>query len=479
MPAPAEALEAIRVGLREGMAAGLAYERAAAGRLAVTPASRNLVQLALRTLGAKKLPEALQAARPAEVRRVGVVGAGVMGAGIAQLAAVRGAQVVVREIDQAALDAGMARIKDLFDKAASRGILSVDEAKKRLAAVRGTTAWDGFGEIDVVVEAVVENLDAKRAIFRELEARTRPNAVLATNTSSLRAASLAEGLTHPERVGGMHFFNPVHKMDLVEVVRAPATSERTAATLAQWAVALGKTPVVVRDSAGFVVNRILTPYLSEAAVLVAEGMGIKEVDHVMKRFGMLMGPLEVLDQVGLDVAAHVAESMGPLMADRLGPNPAFTRMRDSGWLGQKSGRGFYVHRGRRRAPNRLAENALRAGEAGDGAAVSRALPPEAREAEARDRMALLCVNEAAMALDEGLAESAEVIDLAMVLGTGWAPHRGGPLRYTDDRGLSGVVEALRALAGRHGRRFEPCAGLTKRAEAGERFTMLTPATGGG
>ncbi len=471
MPAPAEALQAVRVGLKEGMAAGLAQERGAAGRLAVSPACRNLVALWLRGEKAQKMPETLAALAPAEVRRVGVVGAGVMGAGIAQLAAVRGAsKVVVREINQAALDAGLARIKDLFDKAVQRRVLSAADAEKRSAVVRGATDWDAFEDVDVVVEAAVENLDSKRAVFRELDGRTRPDAVLATNTSSLPVGSLEGGLKHPERVGGMHFFNPVHRMQLVEIVRTPATNEGTIAVLVQWAIALGKTPIVVRDSPGFVVNRVLTPYLNEAAVLVAEGMGIKEIDRVMKRFGMMMGPLEVLDQVGLDVAAHVAESMAPLMAGRLEANAVLAKMRERNWLGQKTGRGFYIHRGRARTVNRLAENLLRAEAVPETASLSQALPPEAREAEACERLVLLTVNEAAMALGEGLAESAETIDLAMVLGTGWAPHRGGPLRYADERGQAAVVEALNGLAARHGRRFEPCQELRKRAEAGARFT---------
>jgi 3-hydroxyacyl-CoA dehydrogenase / enoyl-CoA hydratase / 3-hydroxybutyryl-CoA epimerase len=462
MPAPLEALQAIRVGLKDGMTAGLEHERGAAGRLAVSPACRNLITLWLRGEKARKLPEAMRAAAPPDIyiyiHRVGVIGAGVMGAGIAQLAAIRGAQVVVREINQAALDAGLARIKDLFDKAVQRRVLSEDEAKKRFDAVRGTTDWDGFNELDVVVEAAVENLDAKRAVFAELDGRTRPGAVLATNTSSLPVARLQEGVKRPERIGGMHFFNPVHKMQLVEVVRASATDERTVAALVQWAIALGKTPIVVRDSPGFVVNRILTPYLYEATVLLAEGMKIAEIDHVMKRFGMLMGPLEVLDQVGLDVAAHVADSMAPLLAGRFEANPAFAKMREKKWLGQKTGRGFYTHRGRAKAPNHLAENLLRTEASGEGAA------------EARDRMVLLMVNEAAMALGEQLAETAEAIDLAMVLGTGWAPHRGGPLRYADERGLPAVVEALTSLASRHGPRFAACQELRKRTESGERFT---------
>ncbi|HTU93545.1 MAG TPA: 3-hydroxyacyl-CoA dehydrogenase NAD-binding domain-containing protein, partial [Gemmataceae bacterium] len=253
MPAPYEALEAIRTGINDGMTAGLAYERGAAGRLAVSTACRNLIALFFQTQKSDKLPEELRGATPAEVRRVGVVGAGTMGAGIAQLAAFKGCKVVVQEVSQAALDAGLERIKGLFRKAVERRLLTEPESVERLAAIQGTLKWEGFDNVDVVVEAALEDLEAKKAVFRELEARTRPATVLATNTSSLPVERLQEGLSHPRRVAGMHFFNPVHKMPLVEVARAPTSSDAALATLAQWAIHLGKTPVVVRDSPGFVV----------------------------------------------------------------------------------------------------------------------------------------------------------------------------------------------------------------------------------
>jgi 3-hydroxyacyl-CoA dehydrogenase/enoyl-CoA hydratase/3-hydroxybutyryl-CoA epimerase len=472
MPAPYEALEAVRVGLSKGMEAGFAYERGAAGRLALTPACRNLVGLWLQQEQAKKLPEEL-GATPMDVRRLGVVGAGVMGAGIAQLAALKECEVVVREINNEALEAGIGRIRGLFDKAVERRVMAPEEARRGLAALHGTVNWDEFDDLDVVIEAAVEDLDAKREIFRDLAGRARPDTVLATNTSSLPVAALEEHVSHPERVAGLHFFNPVHKMPLVEVVRTQQTSAEALATLARLAVRLGKVPVLVRDSPGFVVNRILMPYLNEAVILVGEGMGIAQVDRVMKRFGMLMGPLEVLDQVGLDVAAHVARSMTAVVAERFEPNPAFARMQEAGLLGQKSGKGFYIHKGKKTALNAEALVLLQEG----GHASSVALPPAARQAEARERMVLLMVNEAAMALGEGLAENALAIDLAMVLGTGWAPHRGGPLHYADARGLADVVGALRGLAGRHGRRFEPCAELVRRAEQREAFTQpTTPAS---
>jgi 3-hydroxyacyl-CoA dehydrogenase/enoyl-CoA hydratase/3-hydroxybutyryl-CoA epimerase len=467
MPAPAEALEAVRVGLQRGLAAGLAAEREAAGRLALSPACRNLVALFFQREQARKLPE--EAAAPA-VQRVGVVGAGVMGAGIAQLAALKGAEVVVQEVNAAALEAGLGRIDELFRKAVERRVVAADEADRRRAAVRGTVAWEGFDALDVVVEAAVEELDVKRNLFRTLEERTRPTTVLATNTSSLPVARLQEGLQHPERVAGLHFFNPVHKMPLVEVARAPATSASAVEVLTRWAVQLGKTPVQVRDAPGFVVNRILMPYLNEAVLLVAEGLPIAEVDRVMKRFGMPMGPLELLDQVGLDVAAHVARSMETALAGRFEPNDAFEKMCAGSWLGQKTGRGFYVYQGKRPRPNAAAQSLLQGGPAAKGSA----LPPAARLAEARERMVLLMVNEAALALGEELAADAETIDLAMVFGTGWAPHRGGPLRYADDRGLADVVQGLERLTGRHGRRFEPSDELRGRAALGEPFRRPLP-----
>jgi len=357
-------------------------------------------------------------------------------------------------------------MRELFDKAARRGVLSAADGERRLAAIGKTTTWEGFSDADLVVEAAIENLDAKRQIFRHMERRTRPDTILATNTSSLCVAQMQQGAGDPSRIAGLHFFNPVHKMPLVEVVRAPATDPAAADRAAAWAAALGKTPVIVRDSPGFVVNRILTPYLNEAGLLLAEGLTTEQVDRVMRSFGMPLGPLELLDQVGLDVAAHVARAIRPAFAERLAPHPGLERMCERGWLGKKSGQGFYVYRGAKRKVHEEASAELRGtfgGKAPPGSTL------EDRLSQARERMVGLMVNEAAMCLTEGLGESADVIDLAMVLGTGWAPHRGGPLRYADDRGAAVVVRVLRGLAQELGSRFEPSAELVRRAETGEPF----------
>jgi 3-hydroxyacyl-CoA dehydrogenase/enoyl-CoA hydratase/3-hydroxybutyryl-CoA epimerase len=459
MPAPLEVVAAVRKGLKEGMNEGLKYEREAAGRLAASPACQNLVTLFVQREQARKAPNA------PDVKRVGVVGAGIMGAGIVQLAAVKGCEVVVQEINASALEAGLKRVDDLFRKAVERHVMGAEEAQQRRAAVKGTIAWEGFADLDVVVEAAVEDLEIKRNLFRELERRVGERTVLATNTSSLPLRQLTSGLSHPHRVAAMHFFNPVHKMPLVEVAGASSTDATATALLTRWAIALGKTPVLVGDSPGFVVNRILMPYLNEALLLLAEGLGIRDIDRIMKRFGMPMGPLELLDEIGLDLAAHVAKTMQPVLGERFEFNPAFEKMTAAGWLGNKKGIGFYLHKGRKKKTlNKAAEAMLREGKS----AVALNLPLAARVADARERMVLLMVNEAAMALEEGLA-NADSIDLAMVFGTGWAPHRGGPLRYADTRGISDVVRALQTLADRLGKRFAACGELQKRSKLSGNF----------
>lgn len=448
MPAPLEALEAVRAGLNEGMSRGLQSEREAAGRLATTPACRNLISLFFQRESARKVPDGMGS--PIPVKRVAVIGAGVMGAGIAQLAALSGCDVVVREINDPALAAGLKRIDDLFAKLVERKRATPQHAAARRAAIRGTTGWDGIEGVELVIEAAVEDRDVKRELFRELAGRT--GAILATNTSSLTVASLLDGVSGPERVAGLHFFNPVHKMPLVEVVRHAGTSPDVVARLVRFVIDLGKVPAVVGDGPGFVVNAVLMPYLAEAVLLASEGLRFGDIDRVMRRFGMPMGPLELLDQIGLDVAAHVAKLLGQTGTVAT----AFEKLRERGWLGEKSGRGLYVH-GKKATPHGEAERLV----ASLGTPPAVKLPDAVRLAEARERMVLLMVNEAARALGAGLAD-ADTIDLALVMGTGWAPHRGGPLRYADTRGVAEVTAALAGLAERLGPRFAPCDELRRR-----------------
>jgi 3-hydroxyacyl-CoA dehydrogenase/enoyl-CoA hydratase/3-hydroxybutyryl-CoA epimerase len=452
----------VRLGVQQGMEAGLAYEREAIGRLVTTPACRNLVNLFLQREQAKKPQPDGHRNGPSLIRRVGVVGLGTMGAGIAQLAALKGCEVVVREVNEGALGMGLIRVLALFRQAVERGLVSAEEYEKKLAAIHGTTAWKGFEGVELVVEAIVEDLEAKRRLFRELERHTAPSTILATNTSSLKVEQLQEGLEHPGRVAGLHFFNPVHKMPLVEVVRAPQTRDGVVNRLVTWAGHLDKTPVVVKDSPGFLVNRILMPYLNEAILLLGEGMRTELVDEAMRRFGMPLGPLELLDQVGLDVAAHIARAMQSVFGQRFAITPAFEQMQGRGWLGQKSKQGFYRYRGSRKKVHQAALDLIRRESQAAAPYSKEALPPEEQKREARARMVGLMVNEAAACLQEGIVEDAATLDLAMVLGASWAPHRGGPMRYAQDQGIGTIVKSLEELARRLGPRFEPCAELRRR-----------------
>lgn len=463
MPALNEALEAVKVGIKQGINAGLAQEREAAGRLAMTPACHHLVNVFLQREAARKTEDH----EKSRVHRVGVVGAGTMGAGIAQLAAMKDHEVIVQEVDDSALGKGVLAIEKLFQEALLKGVISPKAYAEKINSVKGSFTWDGFAGLDLVIEAALEDIDVKKGLFKTLEEKTRANAVLATNTSSLSVSVIQQEMEYPERMAGLHFFNPVHKMELIEVIRGEKTDEKTVNTLLRWAKELGKTPVLVKDSPGFLVNRILTPYLNEAVLLLLEGMDVIEIDRIMKRFGMpMMGPLELLDQVGLDIAAHIAASIQPHFGDRFPTNPAFERMKGTEWLGKKSGAGFYRYRRNKKKVNKHLLRVIRQESLSTDLDK---LTPSVRATQARERMVLLMVNEAAACLDEQVIADAQQLDLAMILGTGWAPHRGGPLHYADDRGIAAIVETLQGYAERYGVRFSPCEKLKQMAARGQSF----------
>ena len=465
MPAPWEALRAVQKGIKDETVLGLACEREAAGKLAMSLACRNLVRVFFleprgraQAVAGRAMRDGQAAADPPRRRgRRGHHGRGHCPARRSQGLRGRGPRGQRnRPGGRHPAHPGPVPQGRRARSAAQRGSARTAGSHSRdhrLEGLQPTWTW--------CIEAIVEDLDVKRAVFQELEQNTAPSTILATNTSSLLVRELQEGLQHPERVAGLHFFNPVHKMPLVEVVAAAGTREDVAARLADWSVAVGKTPALVKDSPGFLVNRILMPYLNEAVLLVIEGMRPQLIDEAMRRFGMPLGPLELLDQIGLDIAAHVAAAIGPAFGERFGRNPGFERMEESGLLGQKCGQGFYRYRGRHKKVNDRAVTLLR-GESHVAAPYQmQAAPPAKLMAAARERLALLMVNEAAACYAEELAASAEAIDLAMVLGTGWAPHRGGPLRYAEDRGIASIVETLTELARQHGPRFEPCAELRR------------------
>lgn len=460
-PAPLTALTLIERGLGQSVEVSLALEREAIGPLVTGAVCKNLVRIFRLSEAAKRASVvADENVRPAPVARLALAGAGVMGGGIAELASRYGIEVRLRDVRPESLQKGLQTVRAVLDERGRKKRTPGREKDGQMARITPTLELTGVTRADAAIEAVVEDLDVKRRVFGELEVRMRPDALLATNTSSLSVDALADGLRHPERFVGFHFFNPVHKMPLVEVVRGAKTSDAALVTAVALARRLGKTPVVVKDSPGFVVNRILMPYLREAMHLLEEGFAVADIDASMRAFGMPMGPFEVVDEVGLDVAHKVAGVLSAAFPGRMQPAPLLEKLVAAGRLGRKNGRGFYRHAGRKRTPDPAVPGLL-------GLTVAR---KPASLAALADRMALAMVNEGARCVEEGVVADAGAVDVAMIFGAGFPPFRGGVLRWADAEGLAAIVTRLRALRGEKGERFEPCALLVRMAEAGERFT---------
>ena len=460
-PAPLAAIEVIERTAHLPIVAGLEIEASRVGDLIVGAVCKNLVRIFELSEQAKKDPVVADATlKPGEVQRLMLVGAGIMGGGIAELASRNGIQVRMRDVSPDSLARALKTARDLIAERGRRRRLAARERDGQLARIQPTLELSGLGTADFAIEAVVEDLEIKRRVFAELEVRVKDGCVLATNTSSLSVSELARGLARPERLCGFHFFNPVHRMPLVEVVRGEKTSDAALVTAVGLARRLGKTPVVVSDSPGFVVNRILMPYLREATLLLEEGYWVPDIDASMRRFGMPMGPFEVVDEVGLDVAQKVAGVLSRAFPERMAESPAIDKLVAAGRLGKKNGLGFYRHRGRERRPDPVVRALL---------GLTRRRKPQTLEILA-ERMVLVMINEAALCLGEGVVADAGKLDLAMIFGAGFPPFRGGLLRYADAFGLVKAEQRLIALRAEKGDRFKPAALLSKLAASGGTFT---------
>jgi 3-hydroxyacyl-CoA dehydrogenase / enoyl-CoA hydratase / 3-hydroxybutyryl-CoA epimerase len=459
-PAQLKALEVIFAGLTLPHEQSLANEKDKFLELALGTEARNLIQLFFLQERAKKLKANLGESgilRVKNVRKSMVIGAGVMGAGIAQWLSARGIRVLLKDVDPSRLAKGMQSIDKLNREAVRRYIFSETEARN--ASDRIVPVYDEvpLRDIDLVIEAAIEELELKQKIFAALETKVSSEIVLASNTSALSIDAIAASLQHPERVVGIHFFNPVHRMQLVEIVHGPKTSAPTVEAAIQFVKSLGKLPVLVRDSPGFLVNRILLPYMVESLRLFREGHRLANIDRLMLDFGMPMGPLRLTDEVGFDVAAHVARELESRLP-YLGPlDDTLDQMIGKGWLGRKSGKGFYQYAGGKESANP---------ELGRFQAHE---PTVQNEGDLRDRLVLIMVNEAARTLEEKAVEAPEDVDFGMIMGTGWAPFRGGPLHFADALGVATVVSRLNNLCERIGTRFAPCSLLSTMAEKGETF----------
>jgi 3-hydroxyacyl-CoA dehydrogenase/enoyl-CoA hydratase/3-hydroxybutyryl-CoA epimerase len=456
-PAPLEALAVIEETWGMPIEAALEVESRRVANVFGGAVQRNLLDLFLATEQVKKESGVDDpAVHPREVTRVGVLGAGVMGGGIAQVAADRGIPARMKDIEPRALAHGYAAAASVWKESVARRRLTEREMTGRMARLSGTLDYSGFARCEVTIEAVVEKLEVKRAVLAEWEGAVPDTAIFASNTSTIPIGQIAAAAGRPERVAGMHFFNPVHRMPLVEVIRGEKSSDETIATIFALAKKLGKTPVVVRDMPGFLVNRILAPYLSEAVRLVRERCRIEDVDGTMRDFGMPVGPLALLDDVGLDVAVKAGEVLQAAFRERIksGGDEALVA---AGRLGRKSGGGFYEYSGGKRGePSAAAYAALRV----EPATAS----PLSRDT-IESRLVLPMVNEAAFCLEDGVVAGPGKLDLAMILGTGFPPFHGGLLRWADATGLPRVRSLLEELTGRFGSRFEPATTIRRLADA--------------
>lgn len=459
-PAPLAALRVATESIGGSLENGFARERAAFLKLAQTPESRHLIGLFFLQERARKLRIAGADGAGRNVNRVAVVGAGVMGSGIAQWVSGRGMHVLLKDVSAQALAKGMHTAEKLYRDAVKRRAFTEVEARAGLDRIVPVAEDVPMNRFDLVIEAAVENLEAKRRIFRAIEACSARDTILATNTSALSIDSLAEGLGNPGRVVGIHFFNPVHRMQLVEIVRGSRTSPEALDTAVRFVKSIGKLPVIARDSPGFLVNRILLPYMVEAVRLFREIGDVARIDRLMLDFGMPMGPLRLGDEVGLDVAQHVAADLQARLPKPVPVDDTLEKMVARGWLGRKSGRGFYEFGTGRRGRERVNPQ-LDFGRSATGAG------PE--DAQVLDRLVLVMVNEAARCLEEQVAAAPEDVDFGMIFGTGWAPFRGGPLRYADAVGLGVIVARLDELAREVAPYFGPCERLREMARVGARF----------
>jgi 3-hydroxyacyl-CoA dehydrogenase / enoyl-CoA hydratase / 3-hydroxybutyryl-CoA epimerase len=412
---------------RHGATGAESYEAEARSisDLMCTPTSRNLVRVfllqdRLKSLGGKS---------SVEFRHVHVIGAGVMGGDIAAWSAFRGMTVTLQDRSEELIQPAMDRAKAFFDKRLKDPAAAAAAFSRLKMDVKG----DGVADADVVIEAIFENIEAKRALYAALEPKLKPSAILATNTSSIKIETLCEKLQDPSRLVGIHFFNPVAQLQLVEIVHGASTQPQVAQNALKFVRKLDKLPLPCKSAPGFVVNRILTPYVNEALFALEAGIPAAVIDHVGKEFGMPMGPIELTDVVGLDVSLHVGRVLAEAFQRRV-PD-ILVKLVEQKKLGRKSGEGFYVWR--------------------DGKPVRAESPQFAVPADLQDRLILPLLNEAVACLREGVIEDADLLDAGAIFATGFAPFRGGPLQYARQRGIANVTSRLEELARRYGERFRP------------------------
>jgi 3-hydroxyacyl-CoA dehydrogenase/enoyl-CoA hydratase/3-hydroxybutyryl-CoA epimerase len=457
--APLVAMDVMREGWGKPLYEGLELEAAGLGRLVAGDEKKALVHVFFLTEANRRDTGVDAPVTTLPIRRAGLAGAGVMGGGIAQLLSRRNIPVRMKDLNDEALLSGLQSASKVYRSQVRRRRLRPSDADRYMSLIHPTLDYSGFRRVDIVFEAVVEKMLVKKQVLAEVETVIEPDTIFASNTSALSVTELARDARRPDNVAGFHFFNPVHRMPLIEVVRGQATSDRTVATLMTLARRLGKTPILCQDGPGFLVNRVLGRYLNEANHLLADGVTIEHCDRVATDFGMPMGPIRLVDEVGVDVAAKVANILLDELGDRYQTNNLLERLQGEQRLGRKVNRGFYRYVAK-----------------GPKAKVTEVLDPsvpalietggrrfEGSDREILDRLILVMVDEAARSLDDGIVRTPGDVDIGMIFGTGFPPFRGGLLRYADAIGIRLVTDALMRLSETVSPRFAPCETLKEMA----------------
>jgi 3-hydroxyacyl-CoA dehydrogenase/enoyl-CoA hydratase/3-hydroxybutyryl-CoA epimerase/enoyl-CoA isomerase len=465
-PAPVQAVKIIERGASQHRDGALKAEAKGFAKLAKTTVADSLIGLFLNDQLIKKKGKAYGKIA-AKVEQSAVLGAGIMGGGIAYQSASKKIPIIMKDIAEPALALGLSEANKLLGKQVKRKKIDTVKMGEILGRIRPTLSYGDFGNVDIVVEAVVENENIKKSVLAEVEAACKPGTILTSNTSSISITSLSEGLKHPENFCGMHFFNPVHRMPLVEVIRGEKSSEKAIATTVAYATALGKTPIVVGDCPGFLVNRVLFPYFAGFQMLVSQGVDFKRIDKLMERFGWPMGPAYLLDVVGIDTAHHVGEVLAAGFPDRMqfDERSSLDVLYEEKRFGQKNNLGYYSYSPDKRGkPKRAPDDAV------DGM-LQKILQGEAIEADDQtiiDRLMIPMIIETARCLEEGIVDTANEADMGLIFGIGFPPFHGGALKYADRLGLKALCERAQEFA-HFGPLYQPTKRMLEMAANNERY----------
>ncbi|ARD43559.1 fatty acid oxidation complex subunit alpha FadJ [Colwellia sp. PAMC 21821] len=459
-PAPLKIIDCIRTGVEQAPSKGYQVEADHFGQLVMSDVSAQLRQVFFATTDMKK-EQGVEGVAPEKITKAAVLGGGLMGGGIAFVTATKAKLPVrIKDISHQGISYALKYGYDLLNKKVKRRFMRHSEMQSQLALITGTTDYTGFNNVDIVVEAVFEDLTLKQNMVAEIESHCKESTIFASNTSSLPIGKIAEKALRPENVIGLHYFSPVDKMPLVEIIPNEKTSDQTISTTVAFAKQQGKTPIVVKDKAGFYVNRILAPYMNEAAILLLEGCSIEALDKAMVKFGFPVGPMQLLDEVGIDVGAKIGPILQADLGDRFAPPAAFSKLIDDGRLGKKTKKGFYQYntKSKKKVVDDSVYTLL-------GLQVSNTKVTDAQA----ERCVYMMLNEAARCLDEGIIRNARDGDIGALFGIGFPPFLGGPFQYMDKIGAITVVSKLTQWQAEFGERFTPCDALVKMAEQSDSF----------